>query len=356
MKSWGSLLRCMAITGILIVGGYSAVVSSTGHSGPKPDGRYDNNAYLVNPSRMALTQIAASIVTLVTKTTFVGPEGEMVEKEMEGSGVVIGRRYVLTVEHSVSQHGLQLVTPFGAVTLPAKKVSEKTFIRWQGKDHPVRTLYKNRADDVAFFELPPGLRVPTFPYAVGDSDDLQVGNYVYVVGNPLNLGINVREGIVSALRAPEEVSKIDAKGNNAFMVSNGVVPGDSGTPIIAIRDGRFELVGLTQGTFLQWGRLGWAIRINVIRSLLRTADSIPLNSRPLPKGIALAPSGGSPEAGSGGRFGQVGRRVGVILSDLFSLRFLRSPSRALRESTEIRNPLAREAGVAPRNFSTGRSS
>jgi serine protease Do len=158
---------------------------------------------------------------------------------------------------------------------PVKKLAEHTFLRHGGSDHLLKAVYRDRPNDIALFELPKGVRPPSFPYALGNSDDLRVGNYIYVVGNPMNLGVNVREGIVSALRAPQEISHVDAKGENAFMVSNGLVPGDSGTPVIAIRDDRFELVGLSQGTFVGNNRLGWVIRINAIRYLLDGAHAVP---------------------------------------------------------------------------------
>jgi hypothetical protein len=64
------------------------------------------------------------------------------------------------------------------------------------------------------------------------------------------------------------------------MVSNGLNPGDSGTPAIAIRDGKFELVGLTQGTFLRGQRLGWVLRINAIMEKIRPLIK-PLRKTPL---------------------------------------------------------------------------
>jgi S1-C subfamily serine protease len=68
--------------------------------------------------------------------------------------------------------------------------------------------------------------------------------------------------------APEAIAAILPRYENAFMISNGVNPGDSGTPVIAIRDGQYELVGLSQGIFTNAQNLSWAIKINpIIRKL-----------------------------------------------------------------------------------------
>jgi len=288
------------LLGALLLTGCAGAASAPVKLVPAPDGRYDNHAYLVDPARMDVAQLADSIVTLVTRTTFEGPGGEVIQNEMVGSGVVLGR-FVLTVEHAVALHRIEVPSPFGPIELPTRKKAEETLIRWRGSDHPLRVLYKNRAEDIALFELPPGIRPPSFPHPLGNSDELRVGNFIYVVGNPMNLGINVREGIVSALRAPDEVSRIGAKGENAFMVSNGLLPGDSGTPVIAIRDGRFELVGISQGTISQGNRLGWVIRINVIRNSLQSARAA-LDERWTAPARILPVSAREPAAGGMGDF------------------------------------------------------
>lgn len=256
----------------------------------KRDGKYDNHSYLVDSSKMDLSRVASSIVKLITKTTFKAPDGTRLNNEIEGSGVVVANRYVLTVEHVVTAHGMKIQTPMGVIEPPVEKVAEVTYIRWEGKDHLLKPMYRNQPDDIALFELPYGVNPPSYPYEVGNSDELRVGNYVYVVGNPLNLGINVREGIVSSLKAPSQISQIDAKGENAFMVSNGLVPGDSGTPVIAIRDGKFEMVGLSQGTFVGNTRLGWVIRINAIRGLLHASSALSNESW-----VAKAPRSSAPQ-------------------------------------------------------------
>lgn len=258
-----------------LAAGCASTPANTSSPLPRPDGRYDNHAYLVDTSRMNLSQVVSSIVTLVTRTKFILPDGDEIEKELVGSGVVVGERFILTVEHTVAQNTFEISTPMGVMKLPLKKVEEKTYLRHEGAEHSLKAVLQSHEDDVALFEIPFGVNPPSFPYSLGNSDDLRVGNYIYVIGNPLNLGVNVREGIVSALRAPREISKVEAKGENAFMVSNGLSPGDSGTPVIAIRDGRFEMVGLSQGTFLGGGRLGWVIRINAIRLLINEARALP---------------------------------------------------------------------------------
>ncbi|MBI2175419.1 MAG: hypothetical protein HYU35_01665 [Parcubacteria group bacterium] len=101
----------------------------------------------------------------------------------------------------------------------------------------------------------------------------------------MNVGINVREGIVSSLKVPEIVSAADVVTANAFMVSNGLNPGDSGAPVLGIRDGVYELVGLSQGTFVAYQRMGWVIRINTfVTRLASQVDLRRVSTPPMPSG------------------------------------------------------------------------
>ena len=236
------------------------------------DDQYDNNTFLVKTRQMRLSRIIESLHTIQTEVTFRAYQGgRLIKHNVKGTAVALFGRFLLTVEHVVSMDKMTADTPFGRVILPAKKVSQRTVLEHSGRRYELEPLVIDKAMDVALFRLPEGLSLKSFPYRIGNSDDLQVGNFIYTVGNPMNFGINVREGIVSSLKAPPVISQLNAIAENAFMVSNGLNPGDSGTPVIAIRDGEYELVGLSQGTFHASQRLGWVIRINKILGRVRTS-------------------------------------------------------------------------------------
>ncbi|MFQ5691464.1 MAG: trypsin-like peptidase domain-containing protein, partial [Nitrospinota bacterium] len=220
-------------------------------SSPMRDGLYDNNTFLVNQREMSLSRIMESLVPVRTEVEFRSDDdGRVFNRTLKGTAVVLFGKYLLTVEHVVTLERATVATPLGEVTLPASKVGEKTFLEYEGISYPLERLVADKHVDVALFRIPQGLELKSFPYRIGNSDDLQVGNFVYLIGNPMNFGINVREGIVSSLKAPGVISNVNSIAENAFMVSNGLNPGDSGTPVVAIRDGRYELVGLSQGSFM----------------------------------------------------------------------------------------------------------
>ncbi len=235
----------------------------------RSDGGYDYNTFLVDGKKVNLDRILRSMFILKSIAEFEMNNGQVVRTASQATGVVLFDRYVLTVDHAVSNYTLELKSTQGKSPISVRRTKQETFIFVNGEPHRLHGLLRGRHTDVALFRLPDGLELPSFPYEIGNSDELHIGNFIYVVGNPMNMGFNVREGIVSTVRAPERLNVINAVPANAFMVSNGLNPGDSGTPAIAIRDGQFELVGLTQGTFLTGQRLGWVIRINSILEKIR---------------------------------------------------------------------------------------
>jgi S1-C subfamily serine protease len=235
---------------------------------PMVDGLYDNNPILVNQRIMQIRRIIDAVYFLHTDTEFKLEDGEIITAELDAAGVLTFDRYILTVNHAVSQENLQveMITPVGvqSIDVPSEKLSEHTYLKLNGTRIELEEVVKGKDDDIAIFKVPDGLDLNSFPYDIGNSDDLQVGNFLYVIGNPMNYGINVREGIVSSMIAPEAIAAILPLYENAFMISNGINPGDSGTPVIAIRDGQYELVGLSQGIFTNAQNLSWAIKINPI--------------------------------------------------------------------------------------------
>ncbi|QQG45298.1 MAG: serine protease [Candidatus Sungiibacteriota bacterium] len=233
---------------------------------------YDYNNVLLDRREMSIERIVESMVAIRTVAEFRREDGGLLQRDMEGTGVVLLGKYILTLNHVASIKQIEHRTPFGTLVEPATKVAELTTLQWNGKEVPLERALVDEGEDVLIFRVPDRVRLPSFPYRIGNSDDLRLGNFVYVIGNPMNSGINVREGIVSNLRPPGMLGTI-ARLGSIFMVSNGLNPGDSGTPVVALRDGQFELVGLAQGTIMNSQRMGWAVKINTILGLIHAMEA-----------------------------------------------------------------------------------
>lgn len=236
----------------------------------KYDSQYDFNNTLIDFNQDGLEKILDALYTVRTKSIFQKEkDNSQVELEMEGGGTVLLGSYFVTVDHVVNHPGPGIrIGPFFAPE-PAKKISETSYLVVDDREVEMEPVYRSKRNDLAVFKIPEGITVDRpFPYKLGESDELRPGHFLYAVGVPGLLGKNVREGICSSRHLDKRLDGF-CKTDNAFMVSNGLNPGDSGTMIVAVRDGKYELVGLPQGKFTRMEGLGWAVGITPIKKLLR---------------------------------------------------------------------------------------
>ena len=103
------------------------------------------------------------------------------------------------------------------------------------------------------------------PLELGDSDILEVGDWVVAIGNPYGLGHTVTAGIVSAkYRDNVGIGTFD----NFIQTDASINPGNSGGPLMNI-DGK--VIGINAAIFSQTGGsvgIGFAIPINMAKDLL----------------------------------------------------------------------------------------
>lgn len=128
----------------------------------------------------------------------------------------------------------------------------------------------DEATDLAVVRLQDPPRDLT-PATFGDSDDVEVGEPVLAVGNPLGLANTATTGIVSAVDRPVQAAGEDgstAVVTNAIQIDAAVNPGNSGGPLF---DAEGRVIGITSSIatlssgMSQSGSigLGFAIPINL---------------------------------------------------------------------------------------------
>lgn len=99
----------------------------------------------------------------------------------------------------------------------------------------------------------------------GDSDALQVGDFVVAIGNPFGLGQTVTSGIVSALGR----SGLDMQGYEDFIQTDASInPGNSGGALVNLKG---ELVGINTAIIGPTGGnvgIGFAVPSNMARAVM----------------------------------------------------------------------------------------
>jgi S1-C subfamily serine protease len=129
--------------------------------------------------------------------------------------------------------------------------------------------------DVALVKLLPKQEGQPFPYAVlGDSDRVQVGDWVLAMGNPFLLATDftptITYGLVSGVHRYQYPAGTILEYTDCIQIDASINPGNSGGPLFNL-DG--EIIGINgRGSFEKRGRVnsgvGYAISINQIKNFL----------------------------------------------------------------------------------------
>ena len=172
--------------------------------------------------------------------------GETEQRQSFGSGIVVdgARGLILTNQHLLEGADSIEVTVRG------------------GRRAPARLVGVDAATDLALLQVDvEGLTALT----LGDSNRLQVGDFVVSVGNPFGLGQSVSLGVVSAL------DRVNAEGESLgtlIQTDASINPGNSGGPLVDL-GGR--VVGISTALIGPEGAsvgIGFAIPSNRARTAL----------------------------------------------------------------------------------------
>ena len=169
-----------------------------------------------------------------------------------------------------------------------------------------RLVGRDERTDIALLEIDAGLPLPVAP--LGNSDSVQIGEWVIAIGNPFGLDHTVTAGIVSA-KGRRDVKPGGA--NSGFydfiQTDASINPGNSGGPLI---NARGEVIGINTAMNAQAQGIGFAIPINmakVIIPLLRAYGHAPRSW------LGVYPQGLTPSLRKAFR---TGTHKGALLSDV----------------------------------------
>ena len=104
---------------------------------------------------------------------------------------------------------------------------------------------------------------------LGDSNAIEIGDWVYAIGNPFGLSHTVSAGILSAKGRTQEVLEgLDRTGRGYFnflQTDAAINQGNSGGPLLSLSG---EVVGINTAIRANANSIGFAIPINMVKSLL----------------------------------------------------------------------------------------
>ncbi len=130
-----------------------------------------------------------------------------------------------------------------------------------GREFQAEVVGRDASTDVALLRLL-GKGVGGLPAVyLGDSDRLEVGDWVVAIGNPFGLDHSVSHGMISAKERVIGVGPFDD-----FIQTDALInPGNSGGPLFNMRG---EVVGVNTAIISQGQGIGFAVPINMVKDLL----------------------------------------------------------------------------------------
>ncbi len=127
------------------------------------------------------------------------------------------------------------------------------------REFKAKVIGKDKKVDIALLKIEDKGELPLAD--LGDSDKLEIGEWVMAIGNPFGLGHTVTAGIVSA-----KGRVIGAGPYDDFIQTDASInPGNSGGPLFNMKG---EVVGINTAITASGQGIGFAIPINVVKNLL----------------------------------------------------------------------------------------
>lgn len=167
----------------------------------------------------------------------------------QGSGFIVdGSGVILTNAHVVS------------------KADKVTVTLKDGRTFNGQVRGTDEVTDLAVVKIDP--RSETLPVApLGDSSQMQVGDWAIAVGNPVGLDNTVTLGIISTIGRSAAKAGIPDKRINFIQTDAAINPGNSGGPLL---NGNGEVIGINTAIRAGAMGIGFAIPINKAKALEAT--------------------------------------------------------------------------------------
>jgi Do/DeqQ family serine protease len=162
-----------------------------------------------------------------------------------------------------------IVDPSGLVVTNHHVIEGMTDVKVALSDHrefPAKIVLRDPRSDLAVLKIAGDEAFPVLE--LGDSDAIEVGDFVIAIGNPFGVGQTVTQGIVSALAR----TQVGISDYGFFIQTDAAInPGNSGGALVDL-DGR--LIGINSAIISRSGGsmgIGFAIPVNMVKGVVAAA-------------------------------------------------------------------------------------
>ena len=131
-----------------------------------------------------------------------------------------------------------------------------------GRTFPARIVGVDPSNDLAVIQIP-AVDLPQ-PIALGDSDDLRVGEFVVAIGNPFGQAGTLTVGVISALG--RTIQSPDGRFiGEAIQTDAAINPGNSGGPLLDLRGRVIGVNSQIISPARASAGIGFAVPVNTVR-------------------------------------------------------------------------------------------
>ena len=169
------------------------------------------------------------------------PEREFKRKGL-GSGFIFSEDgYIITNNHVV------------------ERATDIKVILQNGDTYPAKIIGTDPKSDLALLKIQPKTKLPAVKF--GNSDRLEIGDWVLAIGNPFGLGHTVTSGIISAKGRSLGLGSYD----DFVQTDAAINPGNSGGPLFNFQG---EVIGVNTAIIAGGQGIGFAIPVNMAKNVV----------------------------------------------------------------------------------------
>ena len=173
----------------------------------------------------------------------------------EGSGIIMTEDgYILTNNHVISSDESSYYEVAEANSITVYLYNDET-------GYPAQVIGTDEQTDLAVIKID---KTGLTPATIGDSDQVQVGEFSMAIGNPLGMQSSVTSGIISAVN--RQITDTDGKTYTLIQTDAAINSGNSGGALV---NSNGEVIGVNtlklNGTGIEG--MGFAIPINSTKTI-----------------------------------------------------------------------------------------
>lgn len=197
-----------------------------------------------------------------------GQQSQQPQVSAIGSGFIVSSDgLIVTSKHVVADVGVE----YDVITSDSKK-------------YTVQKIYRDPLNDIAILKIDPNqnLGQTLTPATLGDSSNLQVGQFVVAIGTALGEFRNtVTTGVISglgrAITAGDQFQGYVENLNNVIQTDAAINPGNSGGPLV---NSSGQVIGINTAIAQNGQNIGFALPINIVKDSINNFNKTGQFNRP----------------------------------------------------------------------------